>query len=72
MLSGRFLTQFLYAQIYHATSKHKSWYNFLVRFSYKSCQENFRHIEGKRKNWKRKKITTLMERKGKTKKMKRE
>ena len=67
MLSGRFLTQFLYAQIYHATSKHKSWYNFLVRFSYKSCQENFRHIEGKRKKLEEK-ITTLMERKGKTKK----
>jgi len=66
MLSGRFLIQLLYAQIYHATSKHKSWYNFLVRFSYKSCQENFRHIEGKRKNWKRKK--TLMERKRKNKK----
>ena len=70
MLSGRFLTQLLYTQIYHATSKHKSWYNFLVRFSYKSCQENFRHIEGKRKNWKRKKITTLMERKRKNKKWK--
>jgi len=71
MLSGRFLTQFLYAQIYHSTSKYKSWYNFLVRFSYKSCQENFRHIEGKGKNWKRKKITTHMERKRKNKKMKR-
>ena len=70
MLSERFLTQFLYAQIYHATSKHKSWYNSLVRFLYKSCQENFKHIDGKRKNWKRKKITTLMERKRKNKKWK--
>ena len=65
MLSGRFLTQLLYAQIYHATSKHKSWYNFLVRFSYKSCQENFRHIEGKKEKLEKKKITTLMVRKGK-------
>ena len=69
MLSGRFLTQPLYAQIYHATCNHKSWYNFLVSFPYKSCQKNFRHIEGKkRKIGKQKKITTLMERKGKTKK----
>ena len=70
MLSGRFLTQLLYAQSYHATSKPKSWYNFLVGFPYKSCQENFRHIEGKRKNWNRRKITTIMECKGKTKKRK--
>ena len=57
-----------YTQIYHATSKHKSWYNFLVWFPYKSCQENFRHIEGKRKKLeKKKKIITLMEHKAKTK-----
>ena len=39
----------------------------------KVVKKNFRHIEGKkRKIGKQKKITTLMERKGKTKKMKRE
>ena len=45
----------------------KSWYNFLVRFSYKSCQENFRHVEGKKK-LEKKTITTLMEHKRKNKK----